>query len=182
MTLTFGTHKASWTHLVDCIYQLLYNRLQLFLKKILCLTFFPYKSIRGQIWPWHKTGQGHPSDIIWSNLVVLEFPMLHTNFHGHRPFGSREDDFFRFLTYMGMAANLVRWNHLIKLSFPHPMEAPLKIWLQSVKQFLRKKKWKCWIWVSLDQGQWMTLTFDIHIGSWTHLVNCNYQLWYHRLQ
>ena len=32
MTLTFGTHKASCTYLVDCIYQLLYNRLQLFLK------------------------------------------------------------------------------------------------------------------------------------------------------
>ena len=26
----------------------------------------------------------------------------------------------------------------------------------------------------------MTLTFDIHIGSCTHLVNCIYQLWYHR--
>ena len=29
----FGTYKASCTHLVECIYQLLYNRLQLFLKK-----------------------------------------------------------------------------------------------------------------------------------------------------
>ena len=28
MTLTFGTHKASCTHLVDCIYQLLYHSLQ----------------------------------------------------------------------------------------------------------------------------------------------------------
>ena len=96
MTLTFGTHKASCTHLVDCIYQLLYNRLQLFLKKIHCFTFFPYKSIRDQIWPWHKTVQGHPRDIIWSNLAVLEYPKLHTNFHGHQPFGSREDDFLGF--------------------------------------------------------------------------------------
>ena len=39
-----------------------------------------------------------------------------------------------------------------------------------------------WIWVTLDQGQWMTLTFDIHIGSCTYLVNCIYQLWHHRLQ
>ena len=28
MTLTFGSHKASCTHLVDCIYQFLYHRLQ----------------------------------------------------------------------------------------------------------------------------------------------------------
>ena len=28
MTLTFGTHKASRTHLVDCIYQLSYHSLQ----------------------------------------------------------------------------------------------------------------------------------------------------------
>ena len=28
MTLAFGTHKASCTHLVDCIYQILYDRLQ----------------------------------------------------------------------------------------------------------------------------------------------------------
>ena len=27
----------------------------------------------------------------------------------------------------------------------------------------------------------MTLTFDIHIGSCTHLVNCIYQLWYYHI-
>ena len=30
----------------------------------------------------------------------------------------------------------------------------------------------------MDQGQWMTLIFDIHTGSFTHLVNCIYQLWH----
>ena len=33
--------------------------------------------------------------------------MLHTKFQGHWPFGSREEDFLRFLPYMGMAAILV---------------------------------------------------------------------------
>ena len=34
--------------------------------------------------------------------------MLHTKFHGNRPAGSREEDFFKgFLPYMGMAAILV---------------------------------------------------------------------------
>ena len=32
--------------------------------------------------------------------------MLHTKFQGHRPFGSEEEDFLRFLPYMGMAAIL----------------------------------------------------------------------------
>ena len=30
-------------------------------------------------------------------------------------------------------------------------------------------------WVSLNQGQWMTLIFDIHIGSCTHLFYGTYQ-------
>ena len=33
--------------------------------------------------------------------------MLHTKFQGHRPFGSGEVDFLRFLPYVGMAAILV---------------------------------------------------------------------------
>ena len=33
--------------------------------------------------------------------------MLHTKFQGHQPFGSGEDDFLRFLPYMGMVAILV---------------------------------------------------------------------------
>ena len=33
--------------------------------------------------------------------------MLHTKFRGNRPAGSGEEDFLRFLPYMGMAAILV---------------------------------------------------------------------------
>ena len=33
--------------------------------------------------------------------------MLHTKFQGHMPFGSGEEGFLRFLTYIGMAAILV---------------------------------------------------------------------------
>ena len=35
--------------------------------------------------------------------------MLHTKFQGHRPIGPGEEDFSRFLPYMGMAAILVKW-------------------------------------------------------------------------
>ena len=49
-------------------------------------------------------GQGQPSVII---LVVLAYTMLHTKFQGHPSIGSGEEDFLRFLTYMGMAPMLV---------------------------------------------------------------------------
>ena len=74
--------------------------------KIYCFTFFPYKSIQDQIWRCRKIGQ--PRVIIWTNLVELEYPMLHTNFQGHQPFVSRKEYFFLiFLPYVGMAAILV---------------------------------------------------------------------------
>ena len=42
--------------------------------------------------------------------------MLHTNFQGHWPFGSRED-FLRFLPYMGMVAILVMWHRPFEQTF-----------------------------------------------------------------
>ena len=98
--------------------------------KIHCFTFFPYKSIRDQIWPCRKICQGQPRVIIWAtlpcagvrndnihhlqhiwaNLVVLKHQMMHTKIQGHWPFGSGEEDFFfRFLPYMAMATILVMW-------------------------------------------------------------------------
>ena len=35
--------------------------------------------------------------------------ILHTKFHGNRRAGSGEEDFLRFLLYMGMAAIFVMW-------------------------------------------------------------------------
>ena len=37
----------------------------------------------------------------------LKLSMLHTEFQGHWSIGSGEEDFVRFLQYMGMAAMLV---------------------------------------------------------------------------
>ena len=75
--------------------------------KIHCFNFFPYKSIRDQIWPCRKKGQGQPRVIIWINLVVLMHTVLHTKFQGHQPFCSGKEDLLRFFLYMGMAAILV---------------------------------------------------------------------------
>ena len=54
--------------------------------------------------------------------------MLHAKFQDRRISGSREEDFLRFLPYMDMAAILVlNLDHLYKLSFPLPKEAPHEI-------------------------------------------------------
>ena len=54
-------------------------------------------------------GQGQPRVIIWTILVVLPYTMLYTKFQGHQSIGSGEEDFLRFLPYMGMAVILVMW-------------------------------------------------------------------------
>ena len=108
-------------------------------EKSFVLPFLPYKSIRYQIWPCRKIGQGQPRVTIWINLVVLEHPMLHTKFQFHQPFGSGEEDFLRFLPYIWRPSWSCDQDCLNKLSFPHPMEAPYEIWLQLALWFLRRR-------------------------------------------
>ena len=62
-------------------------------EKSIVLPFSPYKSIRNQIWPCRKIGQGQPRVIIYLNFVELESPMLHAKFQDHRTSGSGEEDF-----------------------------------------------------------------------------------------
>ena len=45
--------------------------------------------------------------MIYTNYDGPESSMLDTNFHLNRSTGSREEDFLRFLSYMGMVANSV---------------------------------------------------------------------------
>ena len=101
--------------------------------KIHCFNCFPYKSKGDQIWPCRKIGQSQLRVISWTNLIVLKYPMLHTNFQGHRPFGSREKEYFSWFYYIW--AWRPSWSsdldHLNKLLFPHPIEAVHEIWLQS---------------------------------------------------
>ena len=69
------------SHLVKCIhriYIIYYNSFW----KIYCFNLLPYKRIGDQIWPCHKIGQGQPRFIIWTNLVILQYSMLHTHFQG----------------------------------------------------------------------------------------------------
>ena len=66
-------------------------------------------------------GQGQPREIISTILVVLTYTMLHTKFQGHRSIGSGEEDFLRFLPYMGMAAILVMWPEPFEQLFVPPI-------------------------------------------------------------
>ena len=104
-----------------------------------CFTFFPYKSIRDQIWPCRKIGQGQPRFIIWTNLVVLKHPMTHTKIQGHWPSGCGEEDCLRFYhIWPWRPAWSCDQDHLSQLSFPNPIEAPYEIWLWLAQWFLRR--------------------------------------------
>ena len=70
--------------------------------------FSPYKGIADQLCTCHEIGhgQGQPRVIIRTNYDGPKYPMLHSRFQGHMPFGS-EEDFVGFLKYMVAAAILV---------------------------------------------------------------------------
>ena len=76
-----------------------------------------------------KIGQGQLRVIIYINFVELESPMLRAKFQDNWTSGSREEDFKGFY-------HIWAWrpfwscdlDHLHKLSFPLPKEAPYKMW------------------------------------------------------
>ena len=71
--------------------------------------------------------QCQPRVIIYKNCVEFEFIILHAKFHDHRTNSSVEKDFNDF--YHIRAWRPCDLNHLYKLSFPLPKEAPHEIWL-----------------------------------------------------
>ena len=64
--------------------------------------------------------------------------MLHTTSQGQRPFGPGEEKFFKGF-YPIWAWRPYDLDRLNKLSFPHPMEAPHEMWLQSAQWFLPRR-------------------------------------------
>ena len=66
--------------------------------------FSTFKSPRDHIWPWQKIAQGQPRVTIWTNSVVLCHLMVHTKYQGNQTSGSGDEDFLRFLPYMGIVA------------------------------------------------------------------------------
>ena len=91
------------------MYTLRWLYLPIFRPKSSKLSMKSYVLAFSHIWPCCKMAKVTPRSSFWTLLIVLEYPMLHTKFQGHRSIGSGEEDFFRFLPYMGMAAMLVMW-------------------------------------------------------------------------
>ena len=72
---------------------------------------------------------------------------------------------------MGIGATLVMWSysHLYKFSFPFTHKLSKEIWFQMTQQIPRETSFNFEIWVTFGQSQMMTLTFDTHLTSLTHL-------------
>ena len=65
---------------------------------------------------------------------------------------------------------------LYNFFFHYSQKLSHDIWFQITQQFFRKIKFKFENGVTFVEGQIMTLTFDIHLTSLNHLVQCSYQL------
>ena len=84
---------------------------------------------------------------------------------------------------MGMAAMLsCDPTHLYKFSFLFSLKLSYEFSFQIAQLFLQKTSLNFEIWVTFDQGQRMTLTFDTHWTSLTHLAKYFKQLRDLRLQ
>ena len=145
-----------FNHLVNCIYPTLTSQTTILSEKSIVLLFFPYKSIRDQIWPCHKIGLGQPRVIIWTNLVVLEHPMLHTKFQSHS--GSGEEEFFKVFTIYGHGGHLGQVTRTIWTNFcsPVPRRLHMKCGLNQPSGF-RGDVWKWHTYTHMDDRGLPTL-------------------------
>ena len=144
-----------------------------------CFTFFPLKHLRDQVWPCHKLGQGQPRVIIYITFVgfksfcflpsfkVIWLMVLEKNiFKGFLPYG-----------HAGHLGHVTRTDYINfcsceALMFYIKSDSNLALW------FLRRclKFDGHSILVTLGQGHWMTLTSDIHNGSYKtyfHFIKYN---------
>ena len=124
------------------------------------------------VWHYRIKGQGQFKVIIWTILVLLEYPMLHTNYQCHRLIGSGED-FERILTIFGHEGHdwhmiSIVWTHFYALSPTRLHEIWLQLyqWLLRIKMFGLVIVWESWV-----KGQIMTLTFKTLESSYTHLIS-----------
>ena len=91
-------------------------------------TFVPYKCIGKQTWPRLKKAKCQYTTTILATLVDLPSPKIYAKIQPQGILGFGEEDFWRFLPYMGMAAMYMDRNHFSNVSFPCPRETPNQIW------------------------------------------------------
>ena len=94
-------------------------------------------------------GQGQPSEIIWTILVVLTYTMLHTKFQGHRSIGSGEEVF----TIYGHGSHLGQVTRTVWTTFcsPDPWRLHMKFGYNWPSSFRGEIVWNCWR-TTMDDG------------------------------
>ena len=72
--------------------------------------------------------------------------MPHTKFQGHRSFGSREEDFLRFLPYNGHGGHLghMTWTVWTNFHSSIPRRLHVKFCFNRPCGFREEAVWKCW--------------------------------------
>ena len=128
MTLTFDIHLASCTHLVNCIYQLWHHRLQQFLKNRL-FYLFPIQKHKGPTLTLPQNRSGSTQDHHLNKLGSIWTPDVAYRVSRSSAFWFQRRRFLNIFFHIW--AWRLAWScdqdHLNKLSFPHPIEAPYGI-------------------------------------------------------
>ena len=92
--------------------------------------------------------------------------------------------FFKVFIIYGHGGHVGRVTQLICINFHShsPISFHMSFGSKSLNYFCEKTRFNFEIWVTFVQGQRMNLTFDTHLTSLTHLVECFKQLWDLKLQ
>ena len=115
-------------------------------------------------WETNLTKNGQDV-IIWSNLVVLEYPMLYTKFQGHRPLGSEGDIW----TFYHIRAWKPSWScdpeHWINFHPNIPWRLNMKSGFNQPSIFEEKKFENVeseWPWTKFHEWPWPLIFIKLH--------------------
>ena len=141
MTLTLGCHKSSCTHLFDYMFQISPQRLQKFLANLSHTKKkkkkkSQYKRIRSQNWPCRKI-----------RFIIHYLNKVGSIRAANAAYQLSRSSAFWFQRFLKFFYHIWAWrpswscdqDHLNKISFPHPIEAPYEIWLWLAQWFLRRR-------------------------------------------
>ena len=133
-----------------------------------CFNFFPHKSIRDQIWPCRKICLCQPRGIIWTNLVILEYSMLHTKFQVIGLSLPETKILEVILARMGIAAILVMWHKPFILTFILSSHEGSTWNMASIGLvFFEEKKFENveseWPWTKVNEWPWPLIFIKVHV-------------------
>ena len=102
-------------------------------------TFFPYKCIRKQNWPYYKKVKCQCTTIILAILVALPFQMIYATI---QPCSVLEKKIFKgfYHIWAWQPSWSTNRDHFSNFSFPHPKEAPYEIWAKLAQRLQRRSR------------------------------------------